>query len=146
MPRWIVTPRDLEEVAGAQAVPGQVKPDDYTARLLKYIPAEVIAAYLAAQGIIESAGSDTGRQTALWIAAALGLVLTPLYLRRAGVRKVRQLTLSSVSFVVWVFALGGPFEGLEFYVPYHGSLALIAVSLIAPLVDPDDPDQRGSDG
>ena len=41
-----------------------------------------------------------------------------------------------MAFVVWVFALGEPFNSLSFYSPVYGSILLILYNLIIPLINP----------
>jgi hypothetical protein len=55
-------------------------PDDYTSRLLKYIPAESVALYLTLQGIVLSGLGDQSTYTWLWIIFGVGLIGTPMYL------------------------------------------------------------------
>jgi hypothetical protein len=126
----------VQAVAGEQVVR---QGDDYASRLLKYIPTETVAAYLALSGVVASADGEN-RATMLWAVFAFGLLLTPLYLRRVGnVRSWLQIGISTVAFVVWVFALGGPWSLLSWYEPYQGTLLLIAFTTTAPLVIPVPP-------
>jgi hypothetical protein len=53
------------------------------------------------------------------------------------VKKKAQLAVSTVAFVVWVFALGGAFEYLVWYEPFIGSVALVVFTFFAPFIDPD---------
>lgn len=113
--------------------------DDYAARLLKYIPTETVAAYLALSGVVMSV-EDQNRAAMLWAVFVFGLVLTPLYLRRVGnIRSLVQRTISTVAFGVWVCALGGPWASTCWYQPYQGTLLLIAFTTTAPLTIPMSP-------
>lgn len=102
----------------------------YSERLLKLIPSEIIAAWVAIQGIIPQ---DSGP----WVmtaAAALLMVLTPLYLRRfQGVSRPWQLAASTVSFLVWVYTLGGPFAYWGLYRSWFASVLLILWTVTVPL-------------
>ena len=103
-------------------------PDDYKTRLLKYIPAEVIALYLTLDGLLRPTAAHPIAATKMfiyWLVFAFGLVVTPLYLWRVqNVRKTAQLGISTVAFVVWVYALGGPFQVMSNYDPLYGSILL----------------------
>jgi len=114
-------------------------PDDYTDRLLKYIPAESVALYLTLQGIILSgAGEAPNLNTWLWFILVIGLISTVLYQWRVlKIGKVVQLAVSTVAFGVWVFALGGAFASLSWYEPFIGSLTLVIFTFFAPLISPD---------
>ena len=147
MGRGIVSQKDLaylatvrsQVAAGGALVLGAAKaeltePDDYKSRLLKYIPAEVIGFYITAQSIVSSAGNPG--PWLLWGVFLFGLIVTPLYLRRfMKVTKTLQLVINTGAFVVWVFALGGPFELAAWYQPVYGALLLPAYTLIIPLVE-----------
>lgn len=110
-------------------------PDTYTSRLLKYIPSEVIAVYLTLTALLRaSAAPDRMLE---WLVFAFGVVVTPLYLWRVQrVWKPLQLVLSTVAFVVWAFALGGPFLSLTWYTAVYGGLLLTAYTFLIPIIQP----------
>lgn len=123
--------------AATPAAPPSAEPDAYKDRLLKLIPAEVVAVYLALQGILATADGTSRASILLWVISAILLVSTPSYLWRiSGVRKRSQLALSTAAFVVWVFALGGPFETLSWYEPLYGALLLPLFTFLVPLFTP----------
>jgi len=106
--------------------PGELAPlpeDKYKDRLLKYIPAEVVTLYLTLTTLI---GTASGRPWWLgWLIVAVGIVATWYYLRYPlEVKDGKQLMISCVAFVVWAFALGGPFKDLSWYDPVYGGLLL----------------------
>jgi hypothetical protein len=112
----------------------QVTPDDYKDRLLKHIPAEAVAVYLTLDGIIRSSAEGNQLEVALWIAFGLGLVGTPLYLwRLQGVARSLQLVVSTLSFAIWVFALGGPYAQYNWYEPWIASVVLVGFTFVIPL-------------
>ena len=145
MVRTIITRRDLlPAVPSAQAAlaanNGQSTVDGYREKLLKYIPAEVIALYVSLDAIIRGAAS-AGKpdMTAYWLLFVFCVVVTPLYLWRASkVEKKLQLLLSTIAFAVWVFALGGPFANLE-WVTAHKVLAAMVLPLYTFTVGLIDP-------
>ena len=62
------------------------------------------------------------------------VALTPIFQWRVGgVISTAHLVASTVVFIAWVFALGGPFTMLEWYTPLFGALMLAIVTLMAPL-------------
>jgi hypothetical protein len=100
--------------------------------LLKLIPSEVIAVFIFVQGVMPGQ---------FWphLLVALVLVgLTPLYLRlAAGVRSRSQLVLSTLSMVVWIYAMGtGPLRFLRppYYEPWHGAVLLAVWTLVPPML------------
>lgn len=116
--------------------------DGYSDRLLKYIPAEVVGAWIAGTGLISgSTGIPTA--TILWIVFFVMIALAAAWTWRQTSKTgsppaVTQITIATLAFVVWVFALGGPFATLAFYHPVYGSLVLIVYTLAVPLIVPND--------
>jgi len=124
--------------------------DTYSDKLLKNIPAEIIAAWVTASNLINSA-SDTPKNTVLWIAFLIGVVLTVFWTKKqTDVKGLptawTQISIATGSFVVWVFALGGPFASLSFYRPLYGALLLILYTLVVPLITPKESTVSASRG
>ena len=100
-------------------------------KVVKLIPTEIVGAYMVLAGIIPASSAKVGTL----IVSAVLLVLTPLYLLRISkVTNVVQLAVTSASFVVWVYSLGGPFAAWGIYQPYIASIVLILWTLVIPLV------------
>ncbi len=115
----------------------EAEADDYGTRLLKYIPAEVVAVYVFIQGILSQAGSPGPNPVLLWIVFGLIFVLTPVYLIRVQkVTKVVQLTICTIAFAIWVFSLGGPFALYSWYQPLYGAVLLPLFTFTAGIVEP----------
>jgi hypothetical protein len=116
--------------------------DTYADKIVKYIPADVLAAWVAACGIIAGAAETFPKNNALWICFAFGVIITPLWIlrqtRAPGLPPAsKQAAISTAAFIVWVFALPeGPFTTLPFYHAIWASLVLIAFTLIIGLIDP----------
>jgi hypothetical protein len=127
MSRQVVTyEHRLDATPGFAPEAGQMQPppeDKYKDRLLKYIPAEVVTLYLTLTALL---GAATGLPWWLgWVVFAVGIVATWCYLRYPlEVKDLTQLIISCFAFVVWVFALGGPFKDLAWYKPIYGGLLL----------------------
>lgn len=117
--------------------------DGYFDRVIKYIPSDVVAAWTAVTGLV-TADAQAPQSTLLWILFGIFILLTAgwTWKQTTGGGKLSptiQILLSTVSFMVWVFALGGPFASLEgFYRPLYGSLALIIYTLAIGLVIPKE--------
>jgi hypothetical protein len=47
-----------------------------------------------------------------------------------------QLGISTIAFVVWVFALGGPFATVSWYQPIYGALLLPIFTFFVPMILP----------
>jgi hypothetical protein len=131
MAREVISRDDLsKESVGAEPA------DEYKERLLKYIPAEVVALYVALLGIIQGASEGFPKNEALWGITLLLLVGTPLFLSRvSGVKKRQQLIISTLAFGVWVFALGGPgAEPFPFQETY-GAILLPVYTFFIPIFE-----------
>jgi hypothetical protein len=99
--------------------------------LLKLIPSEVIAVFVFIQGVMP-------RQLLPHLVVTLLLVaITPIYLSwAAGVRSRPQLVISTLSLVVWIYAMGiGPLRFVRppYYEPWHGAVALAIWTLVPPM-------------
>jgi hypothetical protein len=130
MPRWIVTHQDVEEFAKdlvlsseptknisgdadltarfeyTPTAPERLEADDYSSRLVKYIPSEVITLYVALGSILANTSPKPGPAVS-WIIFSFCLLATPLYLRQvAKVVDNSHLLISTVAFAVWAAALG----------------------------------------
>jgi hypothetical protein len=100
--------------------------------LLKLIPSEVIAVFVFVQGVMP------GQFWPHFIMALVLVGLTPLYLSLAGGVKSRaQLVLSTLSLVVWIYAMGtGPLRFVRppYYEPWHGAVLLAVWTLVPPML------------
>jgi hypothetical protein len=102
---------------------------EYLGRLLKLIPSEIIAAYLAIQGFIPEDSEKWG----LSIVSLVLLILTPFYLKTVQkVEKTSQIFVSTLSFVVWVYSMGGPFVLWNIHQPWISSAILLLWTTFIP--------------
>jgi len=110
--------------------------DNYRDRLLKLIPSELLGTYMAVNAALISMDPSTMSTVLLWVVFGICLAATPLWLWFGqGVRKVLQIVLTSIAFVIWVMTVSGPFTTIPGYKPFIGTVFLILFSgLIAPLL------------
>ena len=112
---------------------------NYQDKLLMLIPAEIVAAYLALEGI---AGTMPGKRLNFLIVVILILlVINYFYLSRIHhVQSRVQILVTELSFLVWVFSLGGPFLHFLWYDSAWGSAVVIIWTLVIPLfqISPDE--------
>jgi len=138
--RLVVTKRNRDTVlSGAKGSPGQDAPNDsYRERLVKYIPVETIALFIAVYGITYYlSGTESWYPVvARWI-LILGVLGTVLYLWKAeNISDVVQLGISAIGFLIWVCALGViTVTSLPLYNAIVAGLLLIAYVFITPLID-----------
>jgi hypothetical protein len=142
MGRRVITTKDASahkteglHIQGGGAPQAQI--DDYPTKLIKYIPAEIVATFVVVDGILRSAPQVP--TAVYWIIFFVLLILTPLYIWRVTTEPneppaIAQILISTCSFFVWVFALGGPFSYLDWYQPVYGALVLPIFTLVIPIV------------
>ena len=109
----------------------EIKVDqNYRDRLLKLIPSEIVAAYVVLAGVIPQHHAKWG----LLIVSVILLVLVPFYLKLLqNVNRIVQIVITTISFAVWVYSLGGPFREWGLYYAWLSSVILILWTLIVPL-------------
>ena len=140
MNREIITSKDLQRISqsGSESkLPaGTATRDGYFDRLFKYIPAELVAGYIFVLGVVQQL-TDAGEiRIFQWLLFIIFCILTPLYLWRVQkVLKVQQHIISLLSFIVWVFALGGPFALSGWYNPVYGAILLPVFTLIVAIIE-----------
>ena len=127
---------------------------DYVDRLVRFIPAEIIGAYIAIKNFLTEDPSAEG-SLPFWVQGLVYLVLlvaTPAYLNRAtkaANRRYIQLAIATAAFVIWSYAVGGPFfDALAHvtqvdvvYPRLAGALAVLS-ALVFPLFDPNKTSPR----
>jgi hypothetical protein len=120
--------------------PGQN--ETYPERVAKYVPGEVVAAYLAAIQVIgASKGGRFDACTLYEISFFVCLVATPVYLLLLGKPqepRVLHAIVSTGAFVVWAYALGGIFVPAcwNLHDATAAALLLIGFTLLSGLVKP----------
>jgi len=137
MAREVLTLRDIQKFdqsEGAVKLPAgttyPVGKDEYLDRLFKYIPAELVAGYIFVLGVVKQLSDAYITIVIHWILFVIFCILTPLYLWRVQkILKIQQHVISLLSFVVWVFALGGPFALYGWYNPVYGEILLPVFTL-----------------
>lgn len=143
----IITPADakVHTDAVAQALTAGTDPppaaqptaDDYMSKLLKYVPPQIVGAYLLVQGALISvtaAGGD-GRWRALMILLVAGALFTYVFTGQVlHVVRRRQRAVTTVAYLVWAFALGGVFATYGWWSPGWGTVALVTFGLLVQLV------------
>jgi hypothetical protein len=106
--------------------------NDYKTRLLKLIPGDFIAAYLAIDKAVPE-GTPVRRWT-LTVATLFLLLLLPFTLRYLyKVESWLQIGATSGSFIVWAYSIGGPFIEWNVYEAAIATVSLTLWTLVLPL-------------
>ena len=131
-----------------QAKGKEAELDGYFDKLIKYIPTEIVGAWIAITGLIKGA-SNIPTNTILWILFVIFTGLTAVYIIQQTFEPkkplaIKQTSISTIAFIVWVFALGEPFNSLSFYNPVYGSILLILYNLTIPLINPVEESKKNN--
>ena len=131
MSRRIITKR-LQSISKVEEI------DKYSDKLLKNIPAEIVAAWVAISNLINNT-NNIPKITILWIVFIICFILVGFWIKKQTYKEglpiaKTQIIVSMGAFVIWVFALGEPFTCFKFYHPIYGSIALILYTLVVPLI------------
>lgn len=108
----------------------------YFGRLIKMIPAEVLALYV---GLAPLAADQHLALQITIPGVCLGLVILS---RTFGTRRAADnvkidpwtVVISSVAFVIWVYALGGPFASLKIYNAVVACLLVTVYTTAVPMI------------
>ena len=103
--------------------------DTYSDRIVKYIPADVVSAWVAIKALVAAA--------AVVVAAVATLKRTSAPGKPAA---ITQTAIATGAFIVWVIALGEPFASLlgAPQQSLYGGLLLIFYTIIAGLITPKE--------
>ncbi len=137
--RLVVTSRNYDALntrAGGQGT--EILPDTYRERLMKYVPVEGLAFFVAVYGSLYAVLAYQPYFPSLArIIVLAGIIVTFLYLWIAeGVSDWVQLGISTVGFIAWVFAFGVvPVAELPWYNQVAAAIFLLAYVFLAPLLE-----------
>jgi len=121
---------------GGTAREKQTPIQSYMERLVKLIPAEVVGLYLVGQGIIPP---DQKIAIVVWSIVCLGLVVL-VRAKTTGDRtnsispQWGAIAVSTISFIIWVYTIPGPFQAYQLAIPYLGSLAVLVWTFVVPFL------------
>lgn len=138
--RLVITKRNRDAVLldASGRVNRGIPDDSYRERLIKYIPAETLALFVAAYGITYylSGSQAWYLLMARWILIA-GILGTVLYLWQVEeVTDIVQLAITTLGFVIWTGALGViTVATLPFYNAVVAGVLLVVWVFGAPLID-----------
>lgn len=113
--------------------------DDYLTRLVKYIPPEVIGAYLLLAGLIKTNldGTDQAAELQRWLGSLLivMIVLTAVYDKVVlGIVRKSQIAMSIVGLIVYVFVAGDWFATMDWYQQWYSTFALVGFGFLVLFV------------
>lgn len=149
MPRLVAPRPSMPTIGPALDAPAeQVGVEEYFERVAKYIPGEIVAAYITVRNVTPDAlGAERWPSWMHYAVFATLIILNVFYLRAVGgkdaPRKARQIAIGCTAFLVWAYALGGPVidqlqrdVGTRVVYPSLGAVILVFASLGFALYDP----------
>ena len=125
-----------------QDPPQDSRPDDsYFEKLLRYIPADIVAAYITIDGVLRSQTSNP--HWLPWSVFGALFILIPFYVvfmksTPPGFTSSRNFNVlaSLFAYTIWVFALDGSFaQTFVWYKPVYGSILLVITTLVMPIAE-----------
>jgi hypothetical protein len=144
MSRNIITKEDVRPLPEGPAAFGEAvgetpvqptSPDSYFDRLTKYVPVEIIGAYMIIEGIIKTLLKETELSWALLGLLLLGAVGAWFFAYRIlQVLRWQQLAMTVFAFAVWVFSIGGWFGTFPFWAPGWGTIAVVIFGVMVQIV------------
>lgn len=114
-----------------------IETKEYLDRVAKYIPTEVVVAYISANGLAESASKPEIIFPLIFVAC---FVCTPIYITRFTTTSKEAWTngiMALFAFVIWAYATGGGlFKYWGCYDAPTASVLLIIFTLASGLIQP----------
>jgi len=129
--------QQLGLVASTDPVP-PVTEDKYKDRLLKYIPADVIAIYLTLHSFVPMLPDEAPKKVVYWIVFVVILLISIPWQRKiAKIKKWPQVWIGTVAFFIWALSVGHPFthEDFSWYYSVYGSMILALYTFMIPLFE-----------
>ena len=120
-----------------------VKEDDYFAKIITYIPAEIVAAYVSLRGFVitpEEAIEAPDKPDYYAVIFFGILVLTPIYTffatrEQNKPKPIFHTIVATIAFAFWIFALGVYFTRFDFHDFILASIFLVFITLVIPLAE-----------
>lgn len=120
------------------ATANAVDSDDYASRLVKYVPAEIVTLFVTLNSMVTTNAAE--EPWLQWAVFGILLVITPIYtnhLTKAANMPpaYKQIIIATLSFIFWVFAIGGPFVQMFWYKSIYGTILLPIYTFVVPMLD-----------
>jgi hypothetical protein len=132
--------RRINNISYQAADGSSQKPDDYFDRIVKLIPGDVVAGWLAITSAAKAA-SSLSSESLLWTVFLGGFVLAGVWtwIKSSEPKKPKpyiQTAVSMAAFFVWAYATGGapPLWPGAIYNPLHATILMAGFTLLSGLV------------
>lgn len=141
MAREVLSIKDIQRLKSSRKGPlstdadvATTRKDEYLDRLLKYIPAEVVAVYLLVLELFSKVPA-TNLGTVEWIVFIVFCFILVWYSWKIlKIKKVQQIAISFIAFIIWVFTLNGLSVFQEgWYQSVYGEIILVIFTFLAAI-------------
>jgi hypothetical protein len=133
-PLRITKPAIRRAPAGSEAQGQSTELQNYMERLVKLIPGEIVGLYLIGNGII-----PPNAKIAIVVWSIVCLILVVLVRSRVTGDRANKISpqwiavaVSSISFIIWLYNMPGPFTAYNLVIPYVASLAVLLWTFVVP--------------
>ncbi|MGH2970451.1 MAG: hypothetical protein ACRDK0_15515 [Solirubrobacteraceae bacterium] len=112
--------------------------DGYFDRIIKFIPGDIVAAWVTISGILQ----PRANAAAVWWGILVVLVGVTYWwtLKQTALPNAppgtKQAIVSTLAFLVWTYALGGPFATQPWYDSGIGAVLMIVFTLVSGRIVP----------
>jgi len=113
------------------APPPASSASEFTEKIVKMVPSELVTAYTAAVGVISDVAGEDTRLAAYGVTFLVCFLAVPLYLyneAEPGMPKWTHIIISTLAFPLWAYLVSGNMIMPEYY---NGSLALLGTILFS---------------
>ena len=137
MSRRVVTEGDVKALRDTNI---NREADDIATQILKYIRAEIVAAFIAIDSLFRSVSAPPP-MSLQWILFIVLAIATPIYLWRVTYDEnlnssTAQIIIGTIALIIWVYTIGGPFVTFAWYKDqsYWGAIGIALFSVALPIV------------
>ncbi len=128
--------RRVSDIAGNLTDETASTYENYLTRLMRLIPAPAIGLYVFGSDMIPESQAMALLVWSLFCAAVAVILLLPTTQDPSQGKGPDwiHIAISGISFVLWIYALGGPFTQYHLALPWLASLLAAAWSTLVPLI------------
>lgn len=110
--------------------------DEYMTKLVKYLPLEILGAYLFILGVINTNVTTSPARGRVLLVLLIASVLSACLYDRfvLQIQRVPQIVMTGVGFVIYVAATGGWFETTHWYHLWYSTIALALFSVAVAML------------
>ncbi|MBL7128731.1 MAG: hypothetical protein ISS16_07075 [Ignavibacteria bacterium] len=127
----LIQPEQRFKLAGESG-----KANDYTERVIKYVPTEIIAGYLFVIGFIKPLTKNDDMILPGVVIFAVFFLLVPIYFKLLAKSEpfITQSVIAMVAFIIWIYNISDLPVLLNIYASWVGALLLVVFTILSGLI------------